>query len=91
MGYKFITLIFSFQEKIDFNVFNIPSFNSIFIRAPKVKKESIWKEILRYDFLGKEVVILEDKRHMACSFHPELGEDLRIHEYFLNNHYYEKN
>ena len=83
--------IFSFQEKIDFNVFNIPSFNSIFIRAPKVKKESIGKEILRYDFLEKEVVILEDKRHMACSFHPELGEDLRIHEYFLNNHYYEKN
>ena len=40
---------------------------------------------IKEDFFKKEVVILEDKKHMACSFHPELGDDFRIHEYFLNN------
>ena len=38
----------------------------------------------------KEVVILEDNRHMACSFHPEIDGDTRVHEYFLGKYYYGK-
>ena len=90
--------VFSFEKQIDLNTFEICSFNSVFIRAPKV--ESIGKEILKYDSFRledsnlpkeeskEEVVILEDKSHLACSFHPEIGSDPRVHEYFLNKHYY---
>ena len=37
-----------------------------------------------------EIVILEDGMHLACSFHPEIEEDIRIHQYFLNKYYYGK-
>ena len=92
--------VFSFEREIDLKFFNISSFNSVFIRAPKVK--SVGNGIVRQDsfkFEGsnlpesvfdEEIVILEDDRHLACSFHPEIGDDSRVHEYFLNNHYYEK-
>tara|TARA_B100000287_G_C20601276_1_gene768192 strand:+ start:155 stop:730 length:576 start_codon:yes stop_codon:yes gene_type:complete len=78
--------VFSFEEKIDLKNFNISSFNSIFIRAPKVSK--IGKKIVRYDFFKDEIVILEDGMHLACSFHPEIEGDIRIHQYFLNKYYY---
>tara|TARA_Y100001968_G_C19328530_1_gene703055 strand:- start:105 stop:680 length:576 start_codon:yes stop_codon:yes gene_type:complete len=78
--------VFSFEEKIDLKNFNILSFNSIFIRAPKVSK--IGKKIVRYDFFKDEIVILEDGMHLACSFHPEIEGDIRIHQYFLNKYYY---
>lgn len=80
--------VFSFEEKIDLKNFNILSFNSIFIRAPKVSK--IGKKIVRYDFFKDEIVILEDGMHLACSFHPEIEGDIRIHQYFLNKYYYGK-
>ena len=92
--------VFSFEKELNLNAFNISSFNSVFIRAPKI--ESIGKDITRYDSVRfedldsskslpkEEVVILEDEKHLACSFHPEIGEDVRIHKYFLDNHYYER-
>ena len=80
--------VFSFEEKIDLKNFNILSFNSIFIRAPKVSK--IGEKIIRYDFFKDEIVILEDGMHLACSFHPEIEGDIRIHQYFLNKYYYGK-
>ena len=90
--------VYSFEKKISLNKFNIPSFNAIFIRAPKVK--SIGKNILKHEEMLfernnpsnsiNEIVILEDDMHMACSFHPEIDGDIRIHEYFLNKHYYGK-
>ena len=78
--------VFSFEEKINLKNFNILSFNSIFIRAPKVSK--VGKKIVRYDFFKDEIVILEDGMHLACSFHPEIEGDIRIHQYFLNKYYY---
>ena len=71
---------------IKFLFFSIDSFNAIFIRAPKVSK--IGKKIVRYDFFKDEIVILEDGMHLACSFHPEIEGDIRIHQYFLNKYYY---
>ena len=92
------TQVYSFEQKISLKKFNIPSFNAIFIRAPKVKsigagilnKESIDLKKNNSSNSDKEVVILEDNRHMACSFHPEIDGDTRVHEYFLNKYYYGK-
>ena len=33
--------------------------------------------------LDKEPVLIESSRHLISSFHPELGNDTRIHNYFL--------
>jgi len=40
--------IYSFEKKIDFNIFGVDSFNSVFIRAPKVA--SVGKQIIKKDF-----------------------------------------
>ncbi len=57
-------------------------FHGIFIRAPKVKSFGDGVEVLaKYD---GEPVLLRQKNIMVGSFHPELTEDARVHEYFLN-------
>ena len=79
----------SFEREIDLEAFEIRSFNAIFIRAPKVDK--IGEGINRIGYIDEdEAVILEDGTHMVSSFHPELEEDVRLHEYFLNKFYYGK-
>ena len=77
----------SFEKEVDFKNFKISKFNAIFIRAPKVLK---FNNNIKVDYIGrKEAVILDDGKHMACSFHPELGQDIRLHKYFLNKFYNE--
>ena len=76
----------SFEKNIDLKKFNIKSFNAIFIRAPKITE--IGKNIEKVDYLNEEAVLIDDGRHLACSFHPELDNDTRVHEYFLEKFYY---
>ena len=78
----------SFEKDVDLNQFSIDSFNAIFIRAPKVVK--IGDGIEKVGYLNREPIILDDGKHLACSFHPELEEDARIHKYFLDRFYYEE-
>ena len=82
------TQIDSFEEKIDLKQFNIDSFNAVFIRAPKVT--DIKEDFVSVGYLNKEPVIIDDGQHLACSFHPELEDDFRVHQYFLNKFYYGK-
>jgi 5'-phosphate synthase pdxT subunit len=37
--------------------------------------------------LDQGIVAVEQGRHMALSFHPELGRDTRLHERFLKKVY----
>ena len=68
--------------------FGVNNFNAIFIRAPKVLK---FNNDIKVDYINeKEAIILDDGKHMACSFHPELGQDFRIHQYFLDKFYNER-
>lgn len=53
-----------------------------FIRAPYIAGISGETEILA-EVDGK-IVAAREKNQLACAFHPELGKDLRVHEYFLN-------
>jgi pyridoxal 5'-phosphate synthase pdxT subunit len=54
-----------------------------FIRAPGIAKLSADIEVLaRYN---KETVMISKGKHIALSFHPELTDDTRIHEYWLSN------
>jgi 5'-phosphate synthase pdxT subunit len=55
---------------------------SIFIRAPLIVEVNEDVEILsKYK---EEIVVARQGHYLACSFHPELTNDHRIHQYFVN-------
>jgi len=56
-------------------------FHAVFIRAPVVTRAGPSFTVLAR--LQKGIVALEKGRHIALSFHPELGDDTRLHEHFL--------
>lgn len=70
----------SFEVDLDIKAIG-DKFKAIFIRAPKIVECGEKVEVLaKYD--GSPVLVQQDSL-LAGSFHPELGTDLRVHEYFL--------
>ncbi len=57
------------------------SVRGVFIRAPRVDEVGPDVEVLAE--LDGEPVLLRDGRFLVASFHPELTDDLRVHERFL--------
>lgn len=55
--------------------------NGIFIRAPKIKRIGDNVEVIAKH--GDVPVLVRQKNILIASFHPELTDDERIHEYFL--------
>jgi len=53
----------------------------VFIRAPRVRELGSSVEVLGE--LDGEPVLVRDGRLLLASFHPELTDDLRVHELFL--------
>lgn len=54
---------------------------AIFIRAPLIVEVGENVEILsKY---GGEIVAAKQDHYLACSFHPELTDDHRFHQYFI--------
>jgi 5'-phosphate synthase pdxT subunit len=53
----------------------------VFIRAPKFEDLGPTVEVLARE--GNDPVLVRDKHVLAATFHPELSEDTRVHEYFL--------
>jgi 5'-phosphate synthase pdxT subunit len=58
------------------------SLEMVFIRAPKI--ESIGKNVEVIATEGKDTVAVRQGRAMAATFHPELSDDTRVHQAFLN-------
>src|SRR5438128_462938 len=54
----------------------------VFIRAPRVRESGEDVEVLSER--DGEPVLVRDGRIIVASFHPELTEDTRVHELFLN-------
>jgi 5'-phosphate synthase pdxT subunit len=54
----------------------------VFIRAPRVRDHGTDVEVLAEH--GGEPVLLRQGRLLVASFHPELTEDTRVHELFLD-------
>lgn len=57
------------------------SFHAVFIRAPVVRSAGNDVHVLAE--VPQGIVAVEQGKHMALSFHPELGNDTRLHERFL--------
>ena len=53
----------------------------VFIRAPKISHVGEGVEVLATE--GSDPVAVQQGRAMAATFHPELSDDTRIHEAFL--------
>jgi 5'-phosphate synthase pdxT subunit len=58
------------------------SVRGVFIRAPRVSDVGPGVEVLAE--LDGEPVLLRDGRFLVASFHPELTDDTRVHELFLD-------
>ncbi|MGC8657509.1 MAG: pyridoxal 5'-phosphate synthase glutaminase subunit PdxT [Desulfomonilaceae bacterium] len=73
----------SFEE--DLTITGIPGgpFRGIFIRAPRVQKVGSGVDIL-CELKDGSIVAVRHGKLLATSFHPELTNDTRIHEYFLS-------
>ncbi len=53
----------------------------VFIRAPRIVDSGPGVEVV--GSLGEEPVLVREGRVLAASFHPELTDDARVHERFL--------
>ena len=70
----------SFIDKLNSKLF--PNLTGVFIRAPRVLSTGKNTEILAT--WNKEPVLIKQKNFLAATFHPELSNETRIHQYFLN-------
>jgi pyridoxal 5'-phosphate synthase pdxT subunit len=71
----------SFEIDLHIPVIGDDVFRGIFIRAPVVNKFGNGIQVLCT--LKDQPVAFKQKNLIACSFHPELTNDLRLHRYFI--------
>jgi len=57
-------------------------FRGVFIRAPKMIKHG--DDVKALGYVNNEIVMARNQNILISSFHPELSNDLRIHNYFIN-------
>ena len=55
----------------------------VFIRAPYIERLGDEVEVL--SALDGHVVAARQQNMLACSFHPELTQDIRVHQYWLSS------
>jgi 5'-phosphate synthase pdxT subunit len=72
----------SFEAEVEIPVLGKKPFRAVFIRAPVIRDVSRGVEILA-EHEGNPVLARQG-RYFAASFHPELTDDLRVHEYFIS-------
>ncbi len=61
---------------------NDSTFEGVFIRAPKI--DSIGPRPKPLAWHGDEIVMVEEGNILVATFHPELTNDTRVHEYWIN-------
>jgi 5'-phosphate synthase pdxT subunit len=73
----------SFLDDIEISLNGtVDRFQGVFIRAPRITRTGSHVEILgRY---GDEIVMAAEGRILVCTFHPELTNNVRIHQYFVD-------
>jgi 5'-phosphate synthase pdxT subunit len=73
----------SFETDLDFAVLEGEPVHAIFIRAPLILSTGPAVQVLAQLQDGR-VVAAKEGHLMVTSFHPELTNDLRLHEYFVS-------
>lgn len=72
----------SFETEIVVPTIGEPGVRGVFIRAPYVKSVGPEVQILG-EYQGK-IVMARQGNLLVAAFHPELTEDARVHQYFLD-------
>lgn len=72
----------SFETPLSMTFLNGTPYNAVFIRAPAITSAGKDVEVLAK--VGDLIVAARQGKLLALAFHPELTDDLRIHEYFLS-------
>lgn len=72
----------SFEADLTIPVLGGKPFHGVFIRSPSVREASPKVEVLAR--LNDVIVAVRQGNLIGTAFHPELGDDLRFHEYFLD-------
>ena len=70
----------SFEADVELRGDAVP-LRGVFIRAPRIRSVGPNVEVLGE--LDGEPVLVRDGRFLLATFHPELTEDLRVHDLFL--------
>ncbi len=73
----------SFEMELKIKSLGEQSFPGIFIRAPKITRSGANVEVLAE--IEKSPVLIRERNIMAATFHPELTDDMRIHELFIES------
>ena len=73
----------SFETELSIPVLGEKPFPSVFIRAPVIEQSNSKVEILARLADGTSVAAREGKL-LVSAFHPELTNDLRFHQYFMD-------
>lgn len=73
----------SFEIDLKIPAIGDPEFHAVFIRAPLVEEVGSGVEVLATIPATGEVVAVRQGNLLGTSFHPEIVQDLRIHNYFL--------
>lgn len=71
----------SFEADLEIKVLGAMPFRGIFIRAPII--EGVGDDVEVLCRLNGFPVAVRQGKVLACSFHPELTEDIRFHKYFV--------
>ena len=71
----------SFSKDLTIKAFK-NKYRGIFIRAPKISKYG--NSITVLSVLNDSPIMIQQDKILGTTFHPELTDDTRIHEYFIN-------
>ncbi|MGD0215466.1 MAG: pyridoxal 5'-phosphate synthase glutaminase subunit PdxT [Terriglobales bacterium] len=56
----------------------------VFIRAPKIERVGAGVDVIATEGKDETPVLVRKGKTLAATFHPELSDDPRIHQYFLD-------
>lgn len=72
----------SFESELDIKGIAM-DIEGVFIRAPHIAKVADHVEILSE--IGDKIVAVKQDKYLGVSFHPELTDDYRVTDYFINH------
>ena len=71
----------SFEAELDIK--GIEDIEGVFIRAPHIANVEEGVEIL--STVGDKIVAVKQGKYLGVSFHPELTDDYRVTQYFIDH------
>ena len=72
----------SFEAELSIECLGSEPIRAVFIRAPYIEQAGEGVEVLAVH--GEKIVLARQGNYLVAAFHPELTEDTRLHQYFID-------